>query len=61
MQAIGQQSQALTQLAARSARADDPPEALASGGDSGGGELFRIGRGPAALDALQRKMSSDPD
>ena len=59
---MAQQSQALTALATKHAASPDPLDSLGGGGGGGFGDgLFRMGRGPAALDALQQKLLQDPE
>ena len=60
-QAMAQQSKALTALASRGNGHQDPLDVLAGGGSSGADGIFRMGRGPAALEALQQKFQQDPD
>jgi len=57
---LGQQSLALTQLAEKQALAD-PLDPLSSGGGYVDDAPMRLGRGPAALEALHRRMNEDPN
>lgn len=56
---VAEQSRILTALATKHAISADPLDALAGGGGSGSDGLFRIGWGPAALDALRQKLQQD--
>ncbi len=59
--AMGQQTEALSQLAACAVPKQDPLDLLDSGGDCGTELPARLGRGPAALESLHQKLSRDPN